>query len=44
LSTLRIDGVAAVPEPATWAMMIFGFAAVGFIAHRRSRKAAAIAT
>lgn len=44
LSTLRIDGVAAVPEPATWAMMILGFAAVGFIAHRRNRKAVAIAT
>jgi hypothetical protein len=44
LSTLRIDGVAAVPEPATWAMMIFGFAAIGFTAYRRSRKAAAIAT
>jgi hypothetical protein len=40
LSTLRIDGISAVPEPATWAMMILGFAAVGFIAHRRSRKPA----
>lgn len=45
ISTLRIDGIAsAVPEPSTWALMILGFAAVGFIAHRRSRKAAAIAT
>jgi hypothetical protein len=27
--------VAAVPEPATWAMMILGFLAVGFVAYRR---------
>jgi hypothetical protein len=28
----------AVPEPSTWAMMIMGFAGVGFMAYRRSRK------
>jgi hypothetical protein len=28
-------GVAAVPEPSTWAMMILGFAGVGFMAYRR---------
>jgi hypothetical protein len=27
--------VAAVPEPSTWAMMILGFAGLGFLAHRR---------
>ena len=27
----------AVPEPATWAMMLLGFAGVGFIAYRRKR-------
>ncbi|MGY3346656.1 hypothetical protein ACVWXP_003827 [Bradyrhizobium sp. USDA 4463] len=27
--------VAAVPEPSTWAMMILGFAGVGFFAYRR---------
>lgn len=47
-STLRIDGIApiasAVPEPSTWALMILGFAAIGFIAHRRNRKATMIAT
>jgi hypothetical protein len=42
LSTLRIDGVAAVPEPATWAMMIIGFAAIGFTAYRRNRKHAPV--
>jgi hypothetical protein len=27
--------VTAVPEPSTWAMMILGFAGVGFVAYRR---------
>jgi hypothetical protein len=35
--------VAAVPEPATWAMMILGFAGVGFIAYRRTSKPALMA-
>jgi hypothetical protein len=29
--------VAAVPEPSTWAMMVLGFAGVGFIAYRRRK-------
>ena len=29
---------AAVPEPSTWAMMILGFAGVGFMAYRRRTK------
>lgn len=40
----RVHGtgvVAAVPEPSTWAMMIFGFGAVGFMAYRRRRVAMA---
>jgi hypothetical protein len=41
--TASINAISAVPEPATWAMMIFGFAAVGFIAHRHSKKQAAVA-
>ena len=34
---VMFDGVsvAAVPEPATWALMICGFAGLGFMAHRR---------
>ncbi len=28
----------AVPEPSTWAMMIFGFAGLGFIGYRQARK------
>jgi hypothetical protein len=34
-------GVAAVPEPSTWAMMILGFAGVGYMTCRRKRRAAA---
>jgi hypothetical protein len=30
--------VSAVPEPSTWAMMILGFAGVGFMAYRRKNK------
>lgn len=40
--TFSVSGpvVAAVPEPSTWAMMILGFAGVGFVAYRRRRTAA----
>jgi hypothetical protein len=34
--------VAAVPEPSTWAMMLLGFAGVGYVTYRR-RKVAALA-
>lgn len=34
---------AAVPEPSTWAMMILGFAGLGFLAHRRRRTQRALA-
>ena len=32
--------IAAVPEPSTWAMMILGFAGIGFLAYRRRSKPA----
>jgi hypothetical protein len=32
-----------VPEPSTWAMMLLGFAGLGFAGYRRSRRAAAFA-
>jgi hypothetical protein len=41
-----IRGVAfspAVPEPSTWAMMILGFAGIGFMAYRRKSKPALLA-
>ena len=34
------DGVSAVPEPSTWAMLLLGFAGVGFVAFRRKPLAA----
>jgi len=38
---LATVGVGAVPEPTTWAMMILGFASVGFMAYRRRNQTAA---
>jgi hypothetical protein len=35
---------AAVPEPSTWAMMILGFASLGFMAYRKKRHGVAFAT
>jgi hypothetical protein len=35
--------VSAVPEPSTWAMMILGFAGIGFMAYRRKAKPAMMA-
>ncbi|MEO1969387.1 MAG: PEPxxWA-CTERM sorting domain-containing protein [Sphingomonadaceae bacterium] len=37
-----IDGYLGVPEPATWAMMIFGFAFVGGAMRRQGRQKAAV--
>jgi len=40
-ANLGLDTVSvasAVPEPSTWAMMILGFAGVGFMAYRRTKK------
>jgi PEP-CTERM motif len=38
------DGVAAsTPEPSTWAMMLLGFAGLGFAGYRSSRKTAIVA-
>ena len=39
LSNIRFfSGTAGVPEPATWAMLLMGFAGLGFAAFRRSGK------
>jgi hypothetical protein len=34
--------VAAVPEPATWAMMVLGFLGLGFVAYRRNGRSSAM--
>lgn len=38
--SLHGDTIAAVPEPSTWAMLMLGFAGVGFMACRRKAKLA----
>jgi hypothetical protein len=38
-----LGSVSSVPEPSTWAMMILGFAGVGFMAYRRKSKPALMA-
>jgi len=35
--------VSGVPEPSTWAMMLLGFAGIGFMAYRRKSKPALLA-
>jgi hypothetical protein len=45
IDNVRFDGpvAGAVPEPSTWAMMLLGFAGVGFAAYRRKSKTALMA-
>jgi hypothetical protein len=38
LDNFTYESVAAVPEPSTWAMLLFGFAAIGAGAIRRGRR------
>lgn len=45
-TTCTVDfsvAISAVPEPSTWAMMIFGFLGVGLVAYRRKSPAVRIA-
>jgi hypothetical protein len=42
LSTGLTAQISAVPEPSTWAMMILGFAGVGFMAYRRKQNGSAL--
>jgi hypothetical protein len=35
-----VTSTSSVPEPATWAMMLLGFAGIGFMAYRRTNKVA----
>ncbi len=41
--TIDIGVTPAVPEPSTWAMMLIGFAGLGYAGYRTSRKSAALA-
>jgi hypothetical protein len=46
ISNITVDDLgatSAVPEPSTWAMMILGFAGIGFMAYRRKSKTALMA-
>lgn len=40
---VNVPGIGAVPEPATWAMMLLGFAGLGGLLRRRARSAPMIA-
>jgi hypothetical protein len=35
-NSFEITNISAVPEPATWAMMILGFLGLGFLGYRKS--------
>ena len=37
------DPIGGVPEPSTWAMVVLGFAGIGFMAYRRKSKPALLA-
>jgi hypothetical protein len=37
-------GIGAIPEPSAWAMLLAGFASLGFIGHRRARKGSGAAS
>jgi hypothetical protein len=41
--TLNIGAASVVPEPSTWAMMLLGFAGLGYAGHRARRSAIAAA-
>ncbi len=42
LDDFTYHAVSGIPEPSTWAMMLFGFAGVGFLAYRRRNKSTAL--
>jgi hypothetical protein len=44
LSVVGEQRIASVPEPSTWAMLLIGFAGIGFATYRRKSKRALMAT
>ena len=42
-ANIELSAGTTVPESSTWAMMLLGFAGLGFVGYRRTRKAASIA-
>jgi hypothetical protein len=38
----RLNLLSSVPEPSTWAMMLLGFAGVGFMTYRRKQNGPAL--
>jgi hypothetical protein len=36
------DGTVTVPEPSTWAMMLVGFAGLGYAGYRKTKTSAAL--
>jgi PEP-CTERM motif len=43
VTTTGATATGGVPEPSSWAMMLLGFAGLGFVGYRRTRKAVSIA-
>lgn len=41
-ATVSVEGTSGVPEPATWAMMLFGFGAMGTMLRRRRFRQTAV--
>jgi hypothetical protein len=39
----EISGLAAIPEPSSWAMMVLGFAGLGYVGYRKTKSQPAIA-
>ena len=39
---IMVTGLTSAPEPSTWAMMLLGFAGLGYAGFRRSRQAVAM--